>query len=64
MRQEENERYEQWLQQVRKTQPILTRPDEYSPKSNPDSPEKKGAQKIHGLGFGRGCRFLALLYGA
>ena len=28
MRQEENERYEQWLQQVRKTQPILTRPDD------------------------------------
>ena len=63
MRQEENERYEQWLQQVRKTQPILTRPDD-SPKSSPDSPKKKGAQKIHGLGFGRGCRFLALLYGA
>ena len=33
-------------------------------KSSPDSPKKKGAQKIHGLGFGRGCRFLALLYGA
>ena len=28
MKQEENERYEQWLQQVRKTQPILTRPDD------------------------------------
>ena len=28
MRQEENERYEQWLQQVRKTQPILTSPDD------------------------------------
>lgn len=68
MRQEENERYEQWLQQVRKTQPILTRPDDLTrnilQKSSPDSPKKKGAQKIHGLGFGRGCRFLALLYGA
>ena len=67
MRQEENERYEQWLQQVRKTQPILTRPDDLTrnilQKVAPDSPEKKGAQKIYGLGFGRGCRFLALLYG-
>ena len=59
MRQEENERYEQWLQQVRKTQPILTRPDDLT-----RNILQKVAQKIHGLGFGRGCRFLALLYGA
>lgn len=67
MRQEENERYEQWLQQVRKTQPILTRPDDLTRnilQKVARTPEKKGAQKIHGLGFGRGCRFLALLYGA
>ena len=49
MRQEENERYEQWLQQVRKTQPILTRPDDLTrnilQKVARTPPEKKGAQK-------------------
>ena len=67
MRQEENERYEQWLQQVRKTQPILTRPDDLTRnilQKVTRTPRKRKEHKIHGLGFGRGCRFLALLYGA